>query len=179
MQVLDAGSELHNPNVCAICEEKPEGPVIDTERVTPFNPVYPLNGRKYICNRCGDEIARLFGYQSGESITQALKDSLRMKEEIKAVRARVIDVSNELYEFITSESVDQIKPVEPKISAPKAKDVPVVAEPVVDVKPEEVKPEETETRSYEEVFGAPEVKPAPKDRRSTKSTVESKSETVK
>lgn len=70
--------DLSFPNVCTLCEEKPEGDtVLDVERYTPENPIYPLNGRKYICERCLVEIARLSGADDELSIAATFEDDAR------------------------------------------------------------------------------------------------------
>lgn len=167
MQVIGT-LELHNPNVCTICEERPDGDsVIDTERWTPFNPSYPLNGRKYVCVRCGDEIARLFGYASDSAISQIAVESTRANDELKAVRGKVLDLAQALTDYIKSPAVAQaVVPNEPKISLPDPV-IAVIGEPV----------ENPETRSYEDIFGTPEVTPEPVKRapgRPRKSTIESR-----
>lgn len=71
--------DLAYPNVCTLCEEKPDGStVVDVERYTPEHPTYPLNGRKYVCDRCAAEIARLYGGGADEfSIATAFEDDAR------------------------------------------------------------------------------------------------------
>jgi hypothetical protein len=69
---------LAYPNVCTLCEEKPEGStVIDVERFTPEHPTYPLNGRKYICERCAAEIVRLSGGDDELTIAGQFEDDAR------------------------------------------------------------------------------------------------------
>jgi hypothetical protein len=71
-------SDLTFPNICTLCEEKPEGvTVVDVERYTPEHPTYPLNGRKYICERCVHEIARLSGADDELTIAGAFEDEAR------------------------------------------------------------------------------------------------------
>lgn len=174
MQVIPVGVELHNPNVCTICEERPEGAVIDTERWTPFNPSYPLNGRKYVCARCGDQIARLFGYQPTSAIDEAVDNQNKLEAEVVEIRNRVLAIASELSDFITSGQVNSVRPAEAQIKLPERSETPSKP-PVIPPDPEVEEEEKVETRSYEEVFGEPEA-PAPKKVRRTKSTVESKSE---
>lgn len=70
--------DLAYPNVCALCEEKPEGStVVDVERYTPEHPTYPLNGRKYICERCAAEIVRLSGGTDEFAIAAEFEDTAR------------------------------------------------------------------------------------------------------
>lgn len=70
--------DLAFPNVCTLCEEKPEGAtVVDVERYTPENPTYPLNGRKYICERCAAEIVRLSGADDELTIAGTFEDDAR------------------------------------------------------------------------------------------------------
>lgn len=82
---------LQNPNVCTICEEKPNGDeVIDCERYTPNSPRYRLNGRKYVCQNCAHEIAKRIGYVSNSEIEEVqglLALSLTELSDAKKVNA--------------------------------------------------------------------------------------------
>lgn len=70
--------DLAYPNVCTLCEEKPDGDtVVDVERYTPEHPTYPLNGRKYLCERCLAEIARLGGADDEFTIASVFEDDAR------------------------------------------------------------------------------------------------------
>lgn len=70
--------DLAYPNVCTLCEEQPGGStVVDVERYTPEHPTYPLNGRKYICERCASEIARLCGGDDELTIAGQFEDDAR------------------------------------------------------------------------------------------------------
>lgn len=84
-----ANTNLGYPNVCTLCEEKPYGETaLDVERYTPEHPTYPLNGRKYICERCSGEIARLVGN---------VKDELTIAGEYEDQARRYIsNVRNQL-----------------------------------------------------------------------------------
>lgn len=101
MQLI-SNSNLQNPNVCTICEEGPFGDsVIDTERYTPFAGTYPLNGRKYVCVRCGGEIAKTIGYEAGADVAVAQASNEAARAELSNVRARVVELADSIKEFVT------------------------------------------------------------------------------
>lgn len=167
MQVIK-NADLRNPNVCAICEESPDGDtVVDTERFTPFYEVYPLNGRKYICERCAGEIANKIGYVSSNAIAQAQADADAARAELGNVRQRTTELADHIRDFVSSPaSVDSAASAvaleavfnQSDSAAKAAVEAPAV---VVDVSTgTEVPADQVETRSYDEVFGAPEAAPA-------------------
>lgn len=77
MRIVD-NNALANPNLCCLCEENPYGAtVIDVERFTPEFALYPLNGRKYICERCAAEVVRVSGGEDELSIAASFEDDAR------------------------------------------------------------------------------------------------------
>lgn len=68
MQVVDKPGLP--PGICFICEAKPteKQTAVDTRRdFEPGGPTY-LNGRKYVCEGCAHEVAKLYGYVSEKAI---------------------------------------------------------------------------------------------------------------
>ncbi|HEY6019304.1 MAG TPA: hypothetical protein VIY48_05185 [Candidatus Paceibacterota bacterium] len=142
---------LAAPNICTICKEFPgvEAKVLDTERyIHAIHPSEPLNGRQYVCEKCGVEIAKAFGFVPNEVQQAAVADAENARNEIANVRARVVEIANHLGEFAKHEGAgaeaafEFVSVVSPAVSA------------VVEAK-----------KSYEEVFGVPE---APKPRKRAK-----------
>jgi hypothetical protein len=117
MRVVGDEETLDRPAQCFLCETSPvreEHHVVDTERR--FNPVQatPLNGRKYVCERCVDELARLLGYIKSEEaelatarvdeVAQKVKEfEAFLKDEVAQITANLPNV-----EALTS---DKVKPV--------------------------------------------------------------------
>lgn len=102
MKVIPNGA-LQNPNACTICEETPTGDaVVDTERYTPFNPVYPLNGRKYLCERCAKEIANTIGFHNTDAVAVALQAQARANVELANIRQRVVELADHIKDFVYS-----------------------------------------------------------------------------
>lgn len=78
MRIVE-NTNLTYPSVCTLCERDPYGAtVVDVERYTPEHPTYPLNGRKYICESCATEIARLVvGFKDELTIASEYEDQAR------------------------------------------------------------------------------------------------------
>lgn len=68
MQVVDKPGLP--PGICIVCETKPteKQTAVDTQRdFEPGGPTY-LNGRKYVCESCAHEFARLYDFVSKKSV---------------------------------------------------------------------------------------------------------------
>jgi len=93
MQLIPAGQPLLLPNICVLCEAWPNPesglPTIDTERDFEVGVITRLTGRKYICNGCGDDIARTFGFVSG-----AAYDSLHAELEERTARLARLEAAS-------------------------------------------------------------------------------------
>lgn len=102
---LIKNENLADPNVCTICEEHPNGDkVVDTARFTPFNPTYPLNGRKFICERCAKEIANTLGFQASEDVQAANVAADQARAELGNVRQRITELADHIRDIATSAS---------------------------------------------------------------------------
>ena len=62
MHVTGINPELASPNVCTICETKPENArFVDTGLNNNYVPPSPLTGRKYVCEHCVKHLATAMG----------------------------------------------------------------------------------------------------------------------
>lgn len=144
MRVI-SNKDLQNPNVCIICEEHPlTASVIDCERYTPDTPRFKLNGRKYICENCGNEIAKRLGYipvlelDAAKEIILAHVTSLDEKEALiqaqNTLLAKVYGGPVEPHEVKTIEGKTlpgTDTPPARKAGRPRKVIVPIVDEPEV------------------------------------------------
>ena len=77
MKVIEAprAFPLQAPNVCFVCEQSPfeDEAVVDTQRNFQSDIARShIDGRKYVCSRCVEEMSKLFGYIA-PSDAEALK----------------------------------------------------------------------------------------------------------
>jgi hypothetical protein len=99
------------PSICIICEESPSGDLVDTGRVLKTGVASALNGRKYVCERCVGEFAKLFGYEKGENVKQAKIDVEFAERQVARIRTVVRDFANYVAEAIEHPGVtDEVKP---------------------------------------------------------------------
>jgi hypothetical protein len=91
MQIVYAGSLLP-PNVCFLCEEaKQEGSVlVDTFRVHLEDYTHlPLSGRKYVCEGCVREMARLLELVSSSDTVSANSRADAYEAALRALRYKL------------------------------------------------------------------------------------------
>ena len=101
--------DLQNPNICTICEEKPLGDtVIDCERYTPNSPRYRLNGRKYVCQNCANEIAKKSGYVSIEEVEKLREDLINTMNYVDSLKEKLTQYED-LRTLITSVATEPFK----------------------------------------------------------------------
>lgn len=103
MEVLHPTAPLGEPNMCIICSETPDrsaGRVIDTEQtmVAPFSDNV---WHKYVCEKCGLEIANRLGYISNEQAKAAFHAAEAAAERLKDVRDRISVMAGEIHSFTT------------------------------------------------------------------------------
>ena len=133
MDLVKAGM-LGAPNVCFICETfPPEGSsLVDTQRDHEYGNFRPLSGRKYVCESCVNELARVLGLSDGvrervalETVDKYDRAYYELKWELKEFAARLEALVNrpltsftdtEKYELIEEvldvlEEVDKIEPI--------------------------------------------------------------------
>ena len=133
MDLVKAGM-LGAPNVCFICETfPPEGSsLVDTQRDHEYGNFRPLSGRKYVCESCVNELARVLGLSDGvrervalETVDRYDRAYYELKWELKEFAARLEALVNrpltsftdtEKHELIEEvldvlEEVDKIEPI--------------------------------------------------------------------
>lgn len=110
MQVTDKFNLLP-PSICIICETQPDGKVIDTLYGLKTGVASVLNGRKYVCERCVGEFARLLGYEKGEDVKQAKIDAADSERRIANVKARVAEIGQVLIDFVAHPGADEVEEV--------------------------------------------------------------------
>lgn len=94
---LTEGGRLERPNLCWICERTPAigTPVIDTERYFDGHP-FSLQGRRYVCLKCVQEMAKFFGFVPSERMEQAEIAKQRAEGVVRGVKLQLDRLSNEL-----------------------------------------------------------------------------------
>ena|SRR5581483_8665155 len=106
MQVVD--KLAFAPSVCFLCETKPVEGVKAADTGRDFQPVgiTPIDGRKYVCEECVNELAKLFGFEKGEAVELAKVELDHARQEISALKDR----AKQIAEQILGE-----QPIEPKV----------------------------------------------------------------
>lgn len=105
---LESPVNLLPPSICIICEGQPDGEaVVDT--LYNFKPGVPsvLNGRKYVCERCVGELAKLFGYEVGTDVQRAQLDRDNANRRVAAIRQRVDELAKALGDVINSDAIER------------------------------------------------------------------------
>jgi len=115
MDLVKAGM-LGAPNVCFICETfPPEGSsLVDTQRDHEYGNFRPLSGRKYVCESCVNELARVLGLSDGvrervalETVDKYDRAYYELKWELKEFAARLEALVNRpLTSFTDTEKVE-------------------------------------------------------------------------
>jgi hypothetical protein len=149
--------DLLPPSICIICETSPDGDfVVDTLYNLKTGVATPLNGRKYVCQRCAEQFGELFGLVSKEKEQRAQLEAEVAKTELSNVKQRVVELSDHIRAFVEN---------------PAAADV--VEAPVPTQSPANINARD---RKFEEVFGqAPKVSDEPAaDNRSVASGADNK-----
>lgn len=93
MQLTD-GKPVLDPGICFICEQVNEGRFVDT--LLNYEPAFftPLIGRKYVCEGCVLEMARLLGWGNKELIVAELDQAntrIRVLEDAAHRAQAVLD----------------------------------------------------------------------------------------
>jgi hypothetical protein len=98
MQVTDRFNLLP-PGICIVCETQPDGDVIDTLVQHRTGVASHLNGRKYVCGRCVEQMANLMGFESGTAVKQSKIDADYAQKQLAMFRQRVVDLAEGFVEF--------------------------------------------------------------------------------
>lgn len=110
MEVTDRFNLLP-PSICIICEEAPQEKVIDTLRVHKTGVASALNGRKYVCERCASEFAKLLGFEKGEHVKQAAIDVEFAERTVARIKAVVKEFATFIEKAVDHPGItDEIKP---------------------------------------------------------------------
>jgi hypothetical protein len=123
MHIVPNGEVLQRPSICFLCETSPTREagtkVADLER--DYTPPAPSNlyGRKYVCERCADELARLFGYVQSEDVQNAnaaLASARQTLQEVadyaRSLSAAIVDRFGAVESAISVQTVTQgVQPV--------------------------------------------------------------------
>lgn len=103
MEVLHPTALLAEPNMCIICEETPrpdQNRVVDTGR-TMIAPFSDNVWTKYVCEKCGLEIANRLGYVSNEQAKVAFHAAEVATSRLDEVRARILAAAEDIHAFAT------------------------------------------------------------------------------
>lgn len=126
MRVVAENERLAPPHLCFICEQSPirdqaNGNVVDTQR--DFNPpaLSHLSGRKYICERCADEAARLLGYIKSDDVDAAQTTLTNARQSIEQLTVYVQTLASEVGDRVGD--VLNMLPNAPLLSTPKSENV--------------------------------------------------------
>lgn len=93
--------DLLPPSICIICETQPDGEaVVDTLSNLKTGVPSVYNGRKYVCERCVGEFAKLFGLESGNQVAAAKWELEVSKREVSTIRQRVDEFAKALGDVV-------------------------------------------------------------------------------
>lgn len=114
------------PNICIVCEERPDGDAVDTLRQGSFGGGSPYNGRKYVCWRCVEQFAKLFNFEKGDDVEQAKVDKEFAELKVQVILERVKEFAEGFIDFANhpgaadpkSEAVAETKVEASRISEP-------------------------------------------------------------
>lgn len=118
MQLVDV--PVLNPGCCFICNSRNEGRWIDT--LVTFEPggPTPLNGRKYVCEGCGSEFAKLLGFEKSEDQANAVSRAEAAEAALGALQQRVQDFAVALASEVPEIVAESVEPVvDPVTKAPR------------------------------------------------------------
>lgn len=100
--------DLLPPSICIICEGQPDGEaVVDTFYNFKPGVASVLNGRKYVCERCVGEFAKLFGLERGREVAQAKFDADIATREVALIRQRVDEFAKQLADVVNHPGITQ------------------------------------------------------------------------
>jgi hypothetical protein len=98
--------QLLPPSICIICETQPDGDaVVDTLYTMRTGVASVLNGRKYVCERCVGEFAKLFGFEKGSQVQEAQFDRDLARRELANVRDNITKFADSLTSAINHPGV--------------------------------------------------------------------------
>lgn len=163
MQKINPKEGTLPPSCCIICEMSFQGEAVDTGHNLDTGGYSYLQGRKYVCDLCVDQIAKLFGYEKGTEVADARNAREIADRQVAAIRGLVTDFSAFMAKFVNSEAAinDEVAVEFKSANAPKVVETQAEA---TEVAPEaDAKKDGTETKTK-----------APKPKDKTKEVPESK-----
>jgi hypothetical protein len=111
---LTEGGKLERPNVCFLCETTPAAgsKVIDTERYFDGWPAN-LHGRRYVCERCINDMVKFFEFTTLEHVRQAQLDVLERDAIIRGIKLRLDALYGDIKRLTENPNVfSQAQPIE-------------------------------------------------------------------
>lgn len=123
MQEVPAEVQLQAPNICIICEERPDRNfgirVVDTFREFAPPAITNINGRKYVCENCVNELGRILGLVPADAVRETKQRSVEIRGQLGEFKAEVLHAAEfladkmknfpELTEIDVS-TVEEVKP---------------------------------------------------------------------
>lgn len=90
MNLIHAGEGLPlAPSICFICEQSPQEDCVDTFRQFETHLPTKLTGRKYVCEGCVRDLAKVFGMVDRLTYHAALEDSRHAEKHLAHAMLRV------------------------------------------------------------------------------------------
>lgn len=108
---LTVGGKLERPNVCFLCETTPaEGTkVVDTERYFDGFPL-SLQGRRYVCSRCINQMVEFFGFTTLEKVELAEAALADAQSIIRGIKLRLDSLASDMVHLTESPNVFKTEP---------------------------------------------------------------------
>lgn len=81
--------QLRPPHRCFLCEEANDEEYVDVLREFSADVPHRLNGHKYVCAGCVEEMAKLLGYERSDTVKKATDAIEAMNQRYVALAATV------------------------------------------------------------------------------------------
>jgi len=111
---LTEGGRLERPNVCFLCETTPGHgtKVIDTERYFDGHP-YNLQGRRYVCERCINDMLKFFDFADIATVERANAEKLQAEQILRGLKLRLNTLFEDLRNITESPNIliDEVRNV--------------------------------------------------------------------
>lgn len=109
---LTENRNLAAPSMCIICETVPDGDVVVDTRYTLVTGTFsPYEGHKFVCERCVDTMAKLFGFERGIEVEKAKVDKEFAERNFKRLVAKVKEFAEQIASAVEAPGVaDEVKP---------------------------------------------------------------------
>lgn len=94
--------KLLAPYRCILCERTPSARVVDTgyNLIRGVPVAMHMRGRKYICETCGEFVAKAFGYLNHHQAATMKEEIIRLQNDLEAAKqmGHLNDVLNKFYD---------------------------------------------------------------------------------